>query len=53
MYVEYTEIISAYHIKGFEERKELGIITAFKREFLKRRYIDELDYVSFLNSTVL
>ncbi len=48
-HVRYPEFSSAYYIKGFEEEKELGIITDFKNQFLKRRYMDDFDYVSFLN----
>lgn len=49
-HVEYPEIESAYCIKGFEEREELGKILDFKEQFLKRRYLDDFDYISFLNS---
>mgnify|MGYP005765898419 CR=1 FL=1 len=49
---EYPEFPSAYYIKGFEECKELGVITFFKPQYLKRRYLDEFDYVSFLNGKV-
>lgn len=49
---EYPEIKSAYCIKGFEREPELGQILEFKNQFLKRRYLDNFDYVSFLNSSV-
>lgn len=49
--VIYPEFPSAYYIKGFEEEKELGVITFFKEQFLKRRYLDDFDYVKFLNSS--
>ena len=51
-HVEYPEIESAYCIKGFEEKEELGMILDFKDQFLKRRYLDDFDYVSFLNSAI-
>lgn len=35
--------------EGFETCKELGTITSFRDQFLKRRYMDDFDYVSFLN----
>lgn len=46
---EYPEFKSAYYIKGFEESDELGVVTLFKNQFLKRRYMDDFDYISFLN----
>lgn len=46
---EYPEFPSAYCIKGFEEKEELGVITDFKEQSLKRRYLDDFDYVEFLN----
>lgn len=48
-HVRYPEFPSAYYIKGFEEEKEVGVITFFKEQFLKRRYLDDFDYVNFLN----
>lgn len=49
---EYPQIKSAYCIKGFEKEPELGQILEFKNQLLKRRYLDDFDYVSFLNSSV-
>ena len=48
-HINYPEFPSAFYIKGFEDRSELGVITFFKKQFLKRRYLDDFDYVSFLN----
>ena len=48
-HVRYPEFSSACHIKGFEDRNELGVITFYKKQFLKRRYLDDFDYVGFLN----
>lgn len=48
-HIDYPEILSAYHIKGFEDREEVGTLTNYKDQLLKRRYIDDFDYVSFLN----
>lgn len=48
-HVEYPEFSSAYYIKGFEEKEELGVLTFFKKRLLKRRYLDDFDYVDFLN----
>ncbi len=50
-HVRYPEFPSAYYIKGFEGEKELGVITYFKNQFFKRRYLDDFDYVSFLNGS--
>ena len=49
-HVEYPEFPSAFCIKGFEDRDELGTITNFKEQRLKRRYLDDFDYVKFLNT---
>lgn len=46
---KYPEFSSAVLIKGFETCKELGTIISFRDQFLKRRYMDDFDYVSFLN----
>ncbi len=48
-HVEYPEFPSSYYIKGFEKEGELGIITDFRNGFLKRRYLDDFDYIRFLN----
>lgn len=48
-HVRYSEFSSAYCIKGFEDRNELGVITNFKKQCRVRRYMDDFDYVSFLN----
>lgn len=47
---DYPEISSAFHIRGFEEQKELRNVLEFRKDsFWKRRYIDDFDYVYFLN----
>lgn len=46
---EYPEFQSAHYMKGFEEEDELGVLTNYKRQFRLRRYLDDFDYVSFLN----
>ncbi len=48
-HVKYPEFSSAYYIRGFEKRGELGIITNFKEQFWRRRYMEDFDYVAFLN----
>ena len=50
-HVRYPEFPSAYYIKGFEEEKEVGVITFFKEQFFKRQYLDDFDYVRFLNGS--
>lgn len=50
-HVKYPEFPSAYYIRGFEENSELGVITLFKEQFLKRRYLDDFDYIRFLNGS--
>lgn len=49
-HIRYPEISSAYCIEGFEEESELGVITFFKKQLLKRRYMDDFDYVNFINN---
>lgn len=46
---EYPEIRSAFHIHGFEDCEELGTVTNYREQFWIRRYMDEFDYVTFLN----
>ena len=50
--VRYPEISSAYCIEGFEEKEELGIVLNYKKQFFRRRYLDDFDYVAFINSAV-
>ena len=45
----YPEFKSAYYIKGFENEKEVGVLSDWKPGFLKRRWLDDFDSVSFLN----
>lgn len=46
---EYPEFESAYYIKGFEQETGVGVLLGFKQQFLVRRYLDDFDYISFLN----
>lgn len=43
------EIKSAFYIPGFENESGVGVVLNFKDQFLVRRYLDDFDYVSFLN----
>ena len=45
----YPKIKSAYYIPGFENEDGVGVLLYFKKQFLVRRYLDDFDYVSFLN----
>lgn len=47
----YPEFKSAYYLAGFEHEDCVGILTDFKEQFLIRRYMDDFDYISFLNQT--
>lgn len=51
-HVDYPEFPSAFHIPGFEDQPELGMVLAYKPQPLKRRYMDGFDYVTFLNQSV-
>ncbi len=50
--VRYPEISSAYCIEGFEAKEELGMVLNYKKQFFRRRYLDDFDYVAFINSAV-
>ncbi len=48
-HVSYPEFRSACYIKGFEERGEMGTTINYRDRFFRRRYLDDFDYVAFLN----
>ena len=43
------DIQSAFYLKGFEDQPGVGVALYFKKQFLIRRYLDDFDYISFLN----
>lgn len=43
------DIKSAFYLPGFEDQPGVGVALYFKNQFLIRRYMDDFDYVSFLN----
>lgn len=45
----YPAYKSACYIKGFEDQKEVGVLSDNKPGFWKRRWLDDFDYVRFLN----
>ena len=45
----YKEFSSAYYIPGFETENEVGILSEWKPQLLKRRWLDDFDYVRFFN----
>jgi uncharacterized protein (DUF1919 family) len=45
----YPEFPSAHCLPGFEALGGIGRATDFKDQFLIRRYMDQFDYISFLN----
>ena len=47
--VPHPEIKSAHYMKGFEKNPGVGVLIYFKKQFWIRRYLDDFDYVSFLN----
>lgn len=49
---EYPEFSSAWYLPGFEDCEALGTVTNFKDQFAKRRYMDDFDYITFLNNGV-
>ena len=46
---EYPEIESSFYIKGFENNDSIGILSE-KKNIWGKRYLDDFDYVSFLNT---
>ncbi|MBQ4244917.1 MAG: DUF1919 domain-containing protein, partial [Clostridia bacterium] len=48
----YPEFKSAYYMKEFENEGEVGVLSDWKPGFLKRRYLDDFDYVAFLNGEI-
>lgn len=47
----YPEIKSSYYLKGFENQKELGILSNFKKgQVLGKRYYDDFDFINFFNN---
>ena len=48
-HIPYPEIKSSYYIPGFEREEGVGVLLYFKKQFLVRRYLDDFDYVAFLN----
>lgn len=48
-HIPYPEIKSAYYISGFEKENGVGVLLYFKKQYWVRRYLDDFDYVSFLN----
>lgn len=45
----YPEFKSSYYLKGFENQDGVGVALNFKKQFWIRRYMDDFDYVAFLN----
>lgn len=45
----YPAYKSSCYIKGFENQKEVGVLSDNKPGFWKRRWLDDFDYVRFLN----
>lgn len=48
-HIPYPEIKSSYYIRGFESDEGVGVLLYLKKQFLVRRYLDDFDYISFLN----
>lgn len=49
-HLEYPEFASARYIEGFEKEREMGVLTNYKKGFFRRRYLEDFDYVNFLNA---
>ncbi len=46
---KYDEFKSAYYISGFEDQSGVSVLLYFKKQYFIRRYLDDFDYVNFLN----
>ncbi len=46
---EYKEFPSSFYIPGFEKDGEVGTLSDWKPQLLRRRWLDDFDYVSFFN----
>ena len=51
-HVNYPQYKHCCYIKGFEKDKQVGILSYYKTGNLIRRYIDDFDYVGFLNGGI-
>lgn len=50
----YPHIPSTYYLEEFAGESEVGVLTDFRpKRFLKRRYYEQFDFVSFLNGVPL
>lgn len=48
-HIPYSDIKSSYYFKGFENRESVGVLSTYSDDFLKKRYLDDFDYVRWLN----
>lgn len=46
-HIEYPEVKSAFYIKGFENQREVGILSSFVRGKVGHRYFDSFNFKSF------
>lgn len=44
------DIKSSFYLKGFEDQPGVGVVLYLKKGFWIRRYLDDFDYISFLNN---
>lgn len=47
--LQYDGIKSAFYIRGFEKKKELGAALAFRNVFSAKRYYDQFPYIDWFN----
>ncbi len=48
---QYDDIGCTYYFPGYENNDQIGILTHFKNEKFKIRYLDSFDYVKWLNGS--
>ena len=48
-HVPRPDIKSAFYLKGFENQPGVGVALYFRKQFWIRRFLDDFDYISFLN----
>ena len=47
---DYPEIKSAVYMKGFEDKESVGVLSDYKSIISLKRYLDDFDYISWLNN---
>ncbi|MGK4197785.1 DUF1919 domain-containing protein [Fusobacterium sp. HC1336] len=49
---KYPEIKSSFYIKGFEDKKEVGVLFKYRNKILMKRYYEDFDFIKWFNSNL-